>query len=102
MSDLPTPLIESFEFRGQTYFVRELNGKGRATVRKLLNEPETEEREAKLVALGLCDESGTLKYPNGELQPLLDASGGFLGAALAKLFDISGLSAKADEQAAKN
>lgn len=105
MSDLPEVLVESLEFRGKTYFVRELTGKGRAAVRKLLTSQESDEREAMLVALGLCDANGDLKYDASkpeDIAKLVDSSGGFLGAVVEKLFAVSGLAVKADEQAEKN
>ena len=96
MSKLPQRLIESFEFRGEKYHVIEMDNV--YDFQKMMKEPESKSRDAKIAAQVLCDESGTTTYRASELEK---TPASFLLAVIRKLLDVSGLSEKAAEEIEK-
>jgi predicted nuclease with RNAse H fold len=104
MSDIPVPEIASFQVRGQTYHVRGLSGKGLRLFRQLSKdgEPVT---EVQMAAMGLCDESGALKYDvnnPAHLEELDEKAAAVIQKAALKFMEISGLTENAVEEAEKN
>lgn len=101
------PVVAPLEFNGLKVFVRALSGAGRATYTKLASNTKNGEviSPQKVVSLGLCEENGDLIYsPENEsdLAELADLDGAFLEAVSLKLFEISGLTKGASEEAEKN
>lgn len=103
------PKIDSsLSLNGEKVYVRALSGAGRAQYMEMVRAAEDAKRDLtsdKVAALALCEKDGTLIYDlanDEDLAELKDLDGGFLAAVSLKLFEISGLSAKASEDAAKN
>jgi hypothetical protein len=88
--------------------IRALSGAGRAQYMEMVRaaeEAKTDLKSHQVAALGLCEEDGTLIYDvnkDEDLAELKDLDGGFLASVSLKLFEISGLSAKAAEDTGKN
>lgn len=101
------PKVDFVEWNGEKHFVRALSGTDRAKYTALVQETKDSGGVPleTIVAFGLCEEDGTLAYDRTkpeDLAELGDRDGGFLEAIALKLFDISGLSNKAVEDAGKN
>ena len=97
------PKVHSFEHGGQTLFVKALSGAGRAKFMELCKDGAP--KMGKVVALGLCDEDGTLVYSvenTKDVEEIDAIDGAALQAIVFKLYEISGLTAKAIEEAEKN
>jgi hypothetical protein len=103
-----SPRIGTVDLDGQTIHVRAFSGAGRAhytdMVRKA-EEAKTSVEPHEIAALGICEEDGTLAYDLSkpeDVAELKSRDGKFLADVSMKLFELSGLTAKAEEEAAKN
>lgn len=100
------PKVEKFEHGGQTFYVRALSGAGRARYLELCRAGgDAGPSMAKVVALGLCEEDGALTYNIDREQDIAEigeVDGAVLQAIVIKLYEVSGLTSKAIEDATKN
>lgn len=99
------PKVEKFEHSGQTFHVRALSGTGRARYLDLCRVGgDAGPSMAKVVALGLCEEDGSLTYNVDQEKDIVEigeVDGSVLQAIVIKLYAVSGLTAKAIEDAEK-
>jgi hypothetical protein len=96
------PKVEKFEHGGQTFYVRGLSGAGRARFLEMSRDGSPP--MAKVVALGLCEEDGTLTYNvdnEKDIAEINEVDGAVLQLIVLKLYEVSGLTAKAIEDAEK-
>ncbi|MBL8268057.1 hypothetical protein [Steroidobacter sp.] len=100
------PKVEKFEHGGQTFHVRGLSGAGRARYLELCRAGgDAGPSMAKVVALGLCEEDGSLTYSvdnDKDVTEIGDVDGTVLQAIVFKLYQVSGLATQAIENASKN
>lgn len=97
------PKVHSFDHGGQTFFVKSLSGAGRARFLELSKDGSPP--MAKVVALGLCEEDGALTYNldnEKDVAEISEVDGAVLQAIVIKLYQVSGLTATAIEDATKN
>jgi hypothetical protein len=98
------PKVHKHEYEGQTFHVRSLSGAGRAKYLELCNEKDGP-RMSKVVALGLCDESGNLEFnveQEKDVAEIESVDGAVLQSIVFKLYEVSGLTKKALDEAEKN
>jgi hypothetical protein len=100
------PKVEKFEHGGHTFHVRSLSGAGRARYLELCRVGgDAGPAMAKVVALGLCEEDGALTYNvdnDKDISEIGEVDGAVLQAIVIKLYQVSGLTSKAIEDATKN
>lgn len=100
------PKVHRFEHGGQSFFVRALSGAGRALYLELCRVAgDGGPPMAKVVALGLCEEDGSLTYNvdnDKDIAEISEADGAVLQVIVIKLYQVSGLTTKAIEDATKN
>lgn len=98
------PRVVRCVHEGQVFHVRGLSGTGRAQYLAIAK-AEDEFILHKVVALGLCEEDGSLVYNvdnKSDLEELMAIDGEALQAIALKVYEISGLTKKAVEDAPKN
>lgn len=102
------PRIGTVQLNGETVYVRAFSGAGRAQYTDMVRKAEEAKSSVtphEIAALALCEKDGTLVYDvekPDDLEELKSLDGGFLAEVSLKLFEISGLTAKATEEASKN
>lgn len=99
------PKIYPCEISAGTVHVRALSGAGRSAYLALVRKHENDQvPSADIAALGLCDEDGTLVYEaekEKDMQELSETDGDDLKKICMKIFEVSGLSGSAVEDAEK-
>jgi hypothetical protein len=99
------PKVHSFEHGGQTFYVRAFSGAGRARYLELCRGAgDAGPPMAKVVALGLCEEDGALTYnvdKDTDIAEISEVDGAVLQAVVLKLYEVSGLTKTAIEDAEK-
>jgi len=99
------PKVHKFDHDGQTLHVRALSGAGRAKYLELCRTGnDGSPAMARVVALGLCEEDGTLTYNvdnDKDVAEIEQVDGAVLQAVVFKLYEVSGLTKKAMEEAEK-
>lgn len=88
-------------------YVRALSGKGRERFMQMQAEAKDQGglSAAKVAALAICDANGTMVYDSEkpeDLAELAECDGAFLDKVSLKLFEVSGLSKKSQEDIEKN
>jgi hypothetical protein len=100
------PKVHAFDHAGQTLHVRSLSGSGRSKYLELCRAAgDGSPSMAKVVALGLCEEDGSLTYNvdnEKDIAEIEQVDGEVLQAVVFKLYEVSGLTKKALEEAEKN
>lgn len=101
------PKIDYVDLDGERIPVRALSGMDRARYSARVSETKDNGGLSvhEIAAFGLCEDDGSLSYDfqNPEDVAELQAfDGAFLERVSLKLFDLSGLTVKSDEDAAKN
>lgn len=101
------PKIDAVEWGGERHYVRGMSGKLRGVYSALVQEKKDKGGVPVevIAAFGICEEDGTLAYDYAkpaDIAELEDRDAGFLTAVALKLFELSGLTEKAVEEAEKN
>lgn len=100
------PRIDSITVNGSKIYIRALSGAGRARYLEMVEAASAKTANAaSIAALGICEEDGTLVYDASkpeDLAELEEFDGALLAQISLKLFEISGLTQKAADDAAKN
>lgn len=100
------PKVEKFDHDGKTFYVRALSGAGRARYVELCRGGgDAGPPMGKVVALGLCEEDGALTYNvdnDKDIAEIGEVDGAVLQAIVIKIYQVSGLTSKAIEDATKN
>lgn len=98
------PKVHVFDHEGQTFHVRALSGAGRTKYLDLCHTGDGTPSMAKVVALGLCESDGSLTYNvdnDKDIAEINEIDGAVLQAIVFKLYEVSGLTKKALEEAEK-
>lgn len=99
------PKIHPCEISSGTVYVRAFSGAGRSAYLALVRKHENAEvPSASIASLGLCEEDGALAYEidkEKDMEELSGTDGDDLKKICLKIFEVSGLSATATEEAEK-
>lgn len=100
-----TPKVHPVELDDGVVYVRALSGAGRQRYLDMASDGQTPS-PARIAALGLCEADGTLVYDldaddDVDVKELEELDGGVLDRIATRLFEVSGLTKTADENAEK-